>query len=94
MAKEHPRTGVPHDIPDALPVSIIVAVDRAFQAGGLVFYLGAGVELLFGVCHEFPAVRAQLMKMGPIRGLRFSMIPSAVQPDHERHGLEFPHVPR
>jgi hypothetical protein len=81
MMVNHPRAGITHDGPDFAPHLWLIAVHRAFGAGGLTLLERAFFEPLLSVIQQFPALPASPGN---------AMLPAAVELDHHGDGLTFP----
>ena len=80
MFPEHLRTGITHDDADLFAAVLLIAMDRAFRAGRLVFAKPAAIEADADVLHELTAFVAQ----------RAAVLIPAMDVDHGHHGLPFP----
>ena len=80
MRFDHPRPGVPHDIPHPIARPGPIAMNRTIVAGGLFRTVGAEVELAAGVIDQLEALNTQTVAAMMIR---------AVHLHHQTHGLAF-----
>ena len=59
MTPGHPRASVSHHFPGHLALRGLVTVDRAVCTGGLVLTVGALLQPLFSVAHQFRTFRTE-----------------------------------
>ena len=80
MRFDHPRPGVPHDMPHPFARLGPIAMNRTVVAGGLFRTVGADVELTVGVIHQLGALNTQAFSI---------MVVGAIHLHHHANGLAF-----
>ena len=81
MRFDHPRPGVPHDIPHPFARLGPIAMNRTIVAGGLFRTVGADAELTVGVIQQLGALNTQAFSI---------MVVGAIHLHHHANGLAFP----
>ncbi len=79
MAKQHPGTGVSHDLSGLSPSSRLIAVNRTVGASWLVFSIGTFLQPHLSIVSKFPTRCAQDVP-GTV------MVSGAIDADHFGHG--------